>query len=150
QSQAEKEGQKRRKLVSDGLPRLMTGDKFFSSVVEHNAAQEKEKAEKEARKAEKEKHQEALEEWKKLKAAWDKRVEAQRKRYKEALSQWEQEKQLAKLECRRPGWKKPLLGRLERLAPKPKLQVLRKDGRPQIVTKRRKGTRTRTRIGIGR
>ncbi|KAI0363026.1 hypothetical protein BV20DRAFT_920894, partial [Pilatotrama ljubarskyi] len=123
QSQAEKEGRKRRKLVSDGLPWLMTGEEFFSSVIKHNAAQEREKAEKE-------KYQESLEEWRKLKAARDKRVEAQRMRYKDALSQWEQEKQLAKQEGRRPGWSKPLLGQLERLPPKPKLQVLRRDGEP--------------------
>ena len=38
------------------------------------------------------------------------------------MKEWENERELAKQERRRPGWAKPKLGKLEPVPPKPKLR----------------------------
>ncbi|TBU51511.1 hypothetical protein BD310DRAFT_953234 [Dichomitus squalens] len=60
----------------------------------HEQAQKRKAEEKEERKLEKE-HE---------------RVKAQKERYRQALEEWEDERQLAKTEQRRIGWQKPTLG----------------------------------------
>lgn len=125
QVQKDKEGRKRRKLLSDGLPRLLDGDEFFSRVVEHDAEQEQDKAEKDARKAGRKRYQRALKRWKRGETERKERVAAQRTRYKEAMVKWEREKQLPKQQRQAAAMIKPLLGPIERALPKPTLASTR-------------------------
>lgn len=124
QAQEEKGGKKKRKLLGDGLPRLMDGDEFFLKVREVEASQEQEKAEKDARKAEKDRYDKEMDAWKVAEKARKQRVAAQREQYHKALTEWEQERALAKKEHRRATLGKPLLGKIEAALPKPKLSAL--------------------------
>ncbi|KIK75679.1 hypothetical protein PAXRUDRAFT_45727, partial [Paxillus rubicundulus Ve08.2h10] len=57
--------------------------------------------------------------WKEVGAVWLEHNQVQRQVHKEALVAWEVEKDLAKVERRRPGWNHPKLGKLESALPKP-------------------------------
>lgn len=123
QAQVNKGSQKKRKLLGDGLPRLMDGEEFYSKVVEHQATQDREKAEKESRQEERKRYDKEMDGWRDQVKARKGRVAAQRARYKEALAAWERERALAKEERRRTTLVKPLLGKIEALPPKPKLSA---------------------------
>lgn len=123
QVQEEKGAKKKQKLLGDGLPRLMDADDFYSRVVEHEAAQEKDKADKEARQEARKHYDKEMDEWKekeKLRKEW---VAAQRDQYKKAMAAWDRERAMAKEERRRPALTKPLLGKIESALPKPKLST---------------------------
>ncbi len=116
---------KKQKLMGDGLPHLLDGDEFFDRVVEFEAAQTQKEAEKEQRRGEREAYDEQIEQWKMACAERDARVAAQRDRFARAKVLWEEERDLAKQERRRIGWKKPKLGRVEPVPAKPRLRARR-------------------------
>ena len=108
------------KLIGDGLPRVLTDDKFVEEVAKHDQAQKRKAEEKEERKAEKERHAKAMERWKEACRARDERVKVQKEQYHRALEEWEDERQQAKAERRRIGWQKPTLGPVEKKPERPK------------------------------
>ncbi|KAI0742798.1 hypothetical protein C8Q80DRAFT_1109554 [Daedaleopsis nitida] len=61
---------RRRKLMTDGLPRLLTGDVFFTQVTEFEDSQRQKQMEKEVRKQEREQYIKEMEEWKQEENAW--------------------------------------------------------------------------------
>ncbi|KAG1882514.1 hypothetical protein F4604DRAFT_1744553 [Suillus subluteus] len=112
---------KREKLVGDGLPRLLTGDEFYRSVVVHNNAADAEVAARESRRQERDERASLMKAWKEEDAKRLERNEVRMQEYKEELRQWEEERAKAKLERRRMTHVKPKLGRLEAPLPKPAL-----------------------------
>ncbi|KAJ8474688.1 hypothetical protein ONZ51_g7033 [Trametes cubensis] len=120
QAKEEKGTRKKRKLLTDGLPRLLDGDEFFQKVTEHEAVLQREKAEKDARKAERDRYAAAIDEWTKQEQQRKERVAEKRRQYRAAIEEWEREKGRAKQEGRRAGWGKPKLGKIEPQLPKPK------------------------------
>ncbi|KAM5538937.1 hypothetical protein V8D89_007432 [Ganoderma adspersum] len=114
EGQEEKEARpsKKRKLLGNGLPKLLTDDKVFTAVAEHEAEQEREKELQAKRKEDS-------------------------KRYEEALAAWkifEREHDKEKAEAKQQGWKagmaKPVLGPIE---PKP-------GGKPVHPSRQKKAT----------
>lgn len=124
QAQDGKTKQKKRKLLGDGLLRLMDGEEFYSQVKDTEAAQEIERVEKSARKAEKERYDAQMDAWKAKEEARKQRVTVQRQQYHDALAEWERERAVAKQEHRRSGLVKPLLGKIEPALLKPRLSAL--------------------------
>ncbi|KAI6162811.1 hypothetical protein EDD17DRAFT_1507684 [Pisolithus thermaeus] len=104
QEEKQKEQKKRKgKLVGNGLPRLLTGDEFYSQVVEF----------------EKEGRAEVTTAWKVAEIARREHNKVQRQEYKVELTAWVVERDAAKLEKRQPRWGQPKLGKLEPPLPKP-------------------------------
>jgi len=103
------------------LPRLLTGDEFFSRVVHAEEAHGKEVAEKEAHKGRQDEHTKALGE---LKAGDDERKkcnEVKRDAWKRAVADWQAQRDLAKERgIKWTGGKKPTLGGVEKVEPRPK------------------------------
>ncbi len=122
QSQEEKEGRpkKKGKLLGDGRPRLLDDDVFVAHVAEHEKTQRQKELEKKERAAETKRHRKVLEEWKAICKARDERVKTQREQYHEAMARWEKEKVVARAEQRKIGLEKPVLGKLEEKAKRPK------------------------------
>ncbi|KAG1736634.1 uncharacterized protein EDB91DRAFT_1055524 [Suillus paluster] len=89
---------KREKLVGDRLPRLLTGDKFYRSVVDHNNAADAEVAARESHQQERDERASLMKAWKEEDAKRLERNEVRRQEYKEELRQWEEERAKAKLE----------------------------------------------------
>lgn len=121
-------GKNRGKVLGDGLPRLLSGDEFYGRVVEFEEAQKRAVAEKTTRMEERKKHAEVLAEWKKLEDARKTENKARRECYHEALQAWECEKARAKAEKRKFSMKKPILGKLLPVIPRPKVSVMVEDG----------------------
>ncbi|KAF9220261.1 hypothetical protein BS17DRAFT_644709, partial [Gyrodon lividus] len=90
-------------LVSDGLPRLLTGNKFFKKVVNHQKA-----AEEEAMKI-----ADLVKAWKGAEAMWLERNKERRLVYKEEMARWNVKNKQVKSERRKPRWSKPKLEKLE-------------------------------------
>ncbi|KAH9891175.1 hypothetical protein C8Q73DRAFT_650870 [Cubamyces lactineus] len=118
QAKEEKGTQKKRKLLTDGLPRLLDGDEFFQTVTEHEAALQRKKAEKDARRAERDCYAAAIDEWTKQEQQQKARVAEKRRQYGAAVEEWEREKNRAKQKGQRAGWGKPKLGKIELQLPK--------------------------------
>ncbi|KAF9231425.1 hypothetical protein BU15DRAFT_82421 [Melanogaster broomeanus] len=119
---AQEEKQKKQKkgqLNGDGLPRLLTGEEFYTHVVEHEEAAEQEKIECESRRQRKEVQSRLLASWKEGDNARKQRNKERKVAYQDALQLWEEERNLAKQDKRRVAWAKPKLGKLEAPAPKP-------------------------------
>ncbi|KIK77966.1 hypothetical protein PAXRUDRAFT_165270, partial [Paxillus rubicundulus Ve08.2h10] len=119
---AQEEKQKKRKtgqLNGDGLPRLLTGDKFYNQVVEHQKTAEEVKIEHENHQKLREAQSGVMAAWKEADDARKKRNKDRREGYHEELRLWEVERDLAKQEKRQVGWAKPKLGKLEASVPKP-------------------------------
>ncbi|KIK81607.1 hypothetical protein PAXRUDRAFT_15145 [Paxillus rubicundulus Ve08.2h10] len=106
-------------LNGDGLLRLLTGDKFYNQVVEHQKTSEEEKIEHKNRRKLREAQLGVMAAWKEADDAWKKQNKDQQEGYHEELQLWEVERDLAKQEKRWVGWAKPKLGKLEASAPKP-------------------------------
>lgn len=120
-AQEEKQKKKRKgQLNGDGLPKLLTGDEFYMRVVEHEKALEQDKVDRENRQKQWEEQSQLMASWKEADEAQKERNKVQKEAYHGALHLWEAERDLAKLEKRRPGWKKPMRGELEKVAKKPK------------------------------
>ncbi|PIL26583.1 centromere protein B [Ganoderma sinense ZZ0214-1] len=123
QKQDEKGGMKKsKKIMGDGLPKLLDGDLFYNLVVDHDAAQDRKEAEKVERRAEKQRYDEAMKVWNQQVEYRKGRVLAQAEWYKQAVAEWEIERDRAKAEHRRAGWEKPKKGSIEPMPPKPKLR----------------------------
>ncbi|KAJ7270586.1 hypothetical protein B0H12DRAFT_994743, partial [Mycena haematopus] len=102
-------GNKKGRLVGDGLPRLLTSREFVRRVTEFEQ-QATEKAEELAkRKASREEKSEAMKQWKVLDDTRKERNKEIRLEHASRVLEWEAERDLAKQQRRRPGWKKPAL-----------------------------------------
>ncbi|KAG2092293.1 uncharacterized protein F5147DRAFT_585922 [Suillus discolor] len=119
--EAKNNSKKRGKLMGNGLPCYLSGDAFYTRVVDHEKAAADEEVAKQARKEGREQHAAVLEEWKKTEEARKKRNRELKGKYQMDLERWKEEKELAKLEKRRLAWKKPTRGKLEAPLPKPVL-----------------------------
>lgn len=113
----------KKKLMGDGLPKLLDGDTFFQRVVDHEEQTEREKAEKEQRTTIRAAHSKEITQWQENETARVARNKVKRALHKEVLAAWEEERQRAKAEKRRPGWIKPKLGPIEKPIPRPKTQA---------------------------
>lgn len=121
QEEAKNNSKKRGKLMGNGLPCYLSGDAFYTRVVDHEKAAADEEVAKQARKEGREQRAAVLEEWKKTEEARKKRNRELKGRYQTDLERWKEEKELVKLEKRRLAWKKPTRGKLEVPLPKPVL-----------------------------
>ncbi|KAJ7122627.1 hypothetical protein C8R43DRAFT_865806, partial [Mycena crocata] len=100
---------KKGRLVGDGLPRLLTSRDFVQRVVDfENDATEK-ASQLEKRKATRAEKGEAMKRWKELDDERKERNKEIRRNWEEDVKEWEAERDVAKAEHRRPGWKKPVL-----------------------------------------
>ncbi|KIJ70357.1 hypothetical protein HYDPIDRAFT_105065, partial [Hydnomerulius pinastri MD-312] len=107
------------KLHSDGMPRLLTSDEMFNEVVRYQEQQETKAVEQQAKKAAKEARSRKMEIWLREEEARKERNKAKTEEWKAASAEWEAERDLAKKEKRKPHWKKPARGPLEKARPKP-------------------------------
>ena len=89
----EQEGEKL-KTGGDGMPRLLTRDDFYQKVVEHNEAQEQAEAEKETRRLARENRAAEKAEWKREDDARKARNADRKAQWKEAVKEWEVERDL--------------------------------------------------------
>jgi len=103
-----------------GRASLLTADRFFEEIVELEAAQERAAQEKEQRKAVRETHGVALSNWKKQEDSRKERNEEVRRQYQEGVKEWEEERDCARAERRRPAWTKPKMSTMEKGIPRPK------------------------------
>ncbi|KAF9230796.1 hypothetical protein BU15DRAFT_17054, partial [Melanogaster broomeanus] len=107
------------KLVEDGLPRLLSGDKFYEKVVEFTKWQKEKEVQKETRQAEREELKAANDEWKKNEAKQKVENAARRECFHAAKSTWQAEKQEAQAAKQKFTKPKPKLGVLLKALPKP-------------------------------
>ena len=129
QEENQNEGKKKKdKLMGDGMPRLLTGDVFYDQVVEFDKAAADEEAQHENRKKQRESRAEALEIWKEAEKERRERNMIRKEIFKEELEAWEIEKELAKLERRKPRWGQPKRGKLEKPLPKPNIESVENGG----------------------
>ncbi|KAG1888132.1 hypothetical protein F4604DRAFT_2032175 [Suillus subluteus] len=121
-TRGEENGKKNAPLVGDGMPRLLTGDEFYNQVSEHRRAAEEESCSqrKEGRAA-------AMAVWKEAEGSAAEEKRGTSATYKEEVRLWEEERDCAKLEKRRPRWTKPKQGKLESPLPKPTLDDVEED-----------------------
>ncbi|KAI6017782.1 hypothetical protein BKA83DRAFT_17153 [Pisolithus microcarpus] len=120
QEEKQKEQKKKKgKLVGNGLPRLLTGDEFYSRVVEFEKSAADEELEHKRRQKQREGRAEATTTWKVAEIAQQEHNKVQRQEYKVELAAWVVERDAAKLEKQQPHWGQPKLGKLEPLLPKP-------------------------------
>jgi superfamily II DNA helicase RecQ len=108
------------KLNGDGMPRLLTSDEVFEQVLVYQERQQAKAAEKETRKAARMVRTREMELWMQEDEARKNRNKAKTEQWKVAVKEWEVEQRLAKQEKRKPQWKKPVRGPLEKPCPKPK------------------------------
>jgi hypothetical protein len=119
-AQEEKAGRKKgTRLVGDGLPRMLTGDVFVAQVITHENAMEAEAREKEMRAKRRAERSEELAHWKREEIERKERNKATRANFEAQKLEWEAERDLAKLEKRRPQWNKPKMGIIEKPVPRP-------------------------------
>lgn len=120
QTQAEK-GKKKptRRVLGDGMPRLLDDPTFVAKVVESEERLQKEADDKAERKRRKEARSVELALWKTAEKERKARNDVKRLTHQESVKAWEEERNQAKLEQRRPRWTKPKLGPLESPIPKP-------------------------------
>ncbi|KAF9233925.1 hypothetical protein BU15DRAFT_90164 [Melanogaster broomeanus] len=119
---AQEEKQKKRKkgqLNGDRLPRLLTGDAFYSLVVEHEEMSANEEEACKACKKLRDKRAGLMEAWRDADKKRLERNSSRREAYHHELALWTEECVRAKVEKRRPGWARPKLGKLESPIPKP-------------------------------
>lgn len=125
QLQAREESQKNPKakgrLLGDGLPRLLTGDEFTQKTQEHEEYQLAKQAEKERRKAARNNYAEQVNERKRLCAERKERNAKITSNWQAKVTEWEQERDVARKEKRKTRWNKPKRGPMEPPIPKPKL-----------------------------
>ena len=100
-----KNGKKR--LMGDGKAKLFTDDEFYNLCIEDEQEREKDTADKEQQHIQRETHIAALMEWKKKNDAIRNRNEEKKATFNEALKAWEDDRDAAKREKRRPRWTKP-------------------------------------------
>lgn len=106
------------KLMGDGKAKLLSGDAFVALVIEHEEATRKGAEEKEARKTAREMHSQVMSKWKAAEEERQKRNRECTEWFKEAVEDWEIERDEQKLQ--KPCWAKPKREALEGPIPKPK------------------------------
>ncbi|KAG1777812.1 hypothetical protein EV702DRAFT_969002 [Suillus placidus] len=114
--EAKNNSKKRGKLMGNGLPCYLSGDAFYTRVVDHEKAAADEEV---AKQEEREQRAAALEEWKKMEEARKHHNRESKGKYQMDLEWWKEEKERVRLEKRRLAWKKPMRGKLEAPLPKP-------------------------------
>ncbi|KAF7368486.1 HTH CENPB-type domain-containing protein [Mycena venus] len=109
-AQEEKKNKKKKgRLVGDGLPRLLTAREFVRRIEEFEKNATEKAAALEQRKATRLEKADALKGWKVLDEERKERNKEIKEEWKERVKEWEAERDLAREEHRRPGWKKPVL-----------------------------------------
>jgi len=123
----QKAGRSKGRLLSDGMPHVLTSDEFLGRVQAREAATV-------AEEGEKRKRNQARAAWKLALTEWEAEDVARRSRNEEliaahdkAIIEWQEERDRAKSEQRRPGWKKPARGLLEVAQPKPLFKDFQND-----------------------
>jgi hypothetical protein len=112
QLKAQEEKKKKKKkghLVGDGLPCLLTAAAFVDRVVQFEADKARKEADLVHRKSVREVRTIALVEWKRLDDERKDMNKVIRDLWQEAVDKWELERNTAKVEKRKIGWKKPVL-----------------------------------------
>ncbi|KAJ7890342.1 hypothetical protein B0H13DRAFT_1602433 [Mycena leptocephala] len=124
-AQEDKKNRKKKgRLVGDGLPRLLTAREFVRRVEEFEKNATEKAAALEQRKVTRLEKADALKDWKALDEERKEQNKEIREAWKERVKEWEVERDLAREEHRRPGWKKPVLkGLLFPPLPKPGFAV---------------------------
>lgn len=94
----EKKGKdsERGKLISDGLPKMLTSNEFHERIVEFTRWQKEKEVEKEVRKKAGEEYQEELMVWKMAEEERKKKNDEIKEKYHEAVITWEKQKDEAK------------------------------------------------------
>ncbi|RDB27179.1 hypothetical protein Hypma_004386 [Hypsizygus marmoreus] len=111
---------KSKRIVGDGMPRLMSGDDVFAMIEAADEQAAKEAQEKEKRKIAREGHGEVLAQWKEKEKERIARNKERHAAYHASVKAWEAGRALAKAEGRQAGWKKPQLKGIEKPIPRPK------------------------------
>ncbi|KAG6374888.1 hypothetical protein JVT61DRAFT_3617 [Boletus reticuloceps] len=127
QEEKKKTGQKKGKILGDGLPRLLSGDAFFHQVVEHEEAQKQVIEEKKTRVKEWSRHAEAPAEWKRQEEERKARNNVLREQHRAVSQAWTEKKAQAKAEKTKFTEKRPTLGKLPGPIPCPKLVVVEEE-----------------------
>ncbi|KAF9007689.1 hypothetical protein BDZ89DRAFT_898224, partial [Hymenopellis radicata] len=125
QEEKKKRPKKKSRKFGDGLAKLVTGDTFYQTVVEHEQAAEEETAAKEARADVKTDYQEAIAIWTRNEEKRVARVNKKKADHREAVKEWERERNAAKSESRKARWTKPKLGPIEKQRPKPTMKSVK-------------------------
>ncbi|KAG6331235.1 hypothetical protein ID866_7857 [Astraeus odoratus] len=115
------------RLNSDGLLKLLSADKFYNKVLDHQKATEEEKSACENCLKERKSKQTIMAAWRDVEDAWKVWNNAWKDAFHEEMDAWKKEKTLAK-ESWLVGQKKPKLGKLEKSAPKPVVEVSKSHG----------------------
>ncbi|KAJ7174173.1 hypothetical protein C8R43DRAFT_873500 [Mycena crocata] len=112
-AQEEKKNRKKKgRLVGDGLPRLLSARAFVRRVEEFEKNATEKAAALEQRKATRMEKADVMKEWKAVDDERKERNKEIKRDWQEQVKEWEVERDLAREEHRRPGWKKPVLKHL--------------------------------------
>lgn len=102
------------------LYRVLAAVEFIAEVQAYAERQLAEAEEKERKKGAKAAYAKALEVWTKAEESRKAEKAARTADWKKEVEEWEEERDLAKQEKRKARWKKPVLGKFPKAAPKPK------------------------------
>ncbi|EUC67710.1 hypothetical protein RSOL_547390, partial [Rhizoctonia solani AG-3 Rhs1AP] len=111
-------------LIGNGLPAVLTLVGFHARVVEQNEAAQQERERKEVVAKAKQEHKQRMDQWKKVNNKHIERNKERSNEWKAAVSAWEVEQDLAKIEKCPQGWNKPPKPKPQKAAPKPVLILL--------------------------
>jgi hypothetical protein len=124
ETKEEKKNKKRKvtKLVGDGLPRLLTGDKFYELAKEKEREVREIEKQKEARKGGKVAYRMAIEEWDEAEQARKDETTTIKANWEKSVAAWTRKKAAAAKKGNKFTEKKPKRDALPRKTPKPKLK----------------------------
>ncbi|KIK36679.1 hypothetical protein CY34DRAFT_93971, partial [Suillus luteus UH-Slu-Lm8-n1] len=126
--EAKKQSKKKNgKLMSDGLPQLLSGDEVYERVMNHEKELKRVADDKKTRREERDRRSGALATWKRLEDERKRENNEQRTRYREAVGIWNEEKSKAKLSKQTFTLKKPVLGKLQPPVPRPRFNACEED-----------------------
>ncbi|EIN03599.1 hypothetical protein PUNSTDRAFT_77752 [Punctularia strigosozonata HHB-11173 SS5] len=131
QEKKEDKAGKKKRIMGDGMPKLLTSDEFVQLVIDHEEAELETERTKARRRKLAEKRAKLMEKWKEDEKARLERNKAQRQRFKDEMEAYEVEKANAKAEKRKLHLCKPKLGKVEAQAPKPKISETTDDDSEQ-------------------
>jgi len=117
-------GEKRaslRKVWGDGKAKVLTQDDFFEGIKTMHEARDAAKEASLKRKDAKERCKEATEVWKVRNSDRLERNVSARAAWTREVRLWETERDNAKVDRRKPSWKKPRMPPVEKITPKPKV-----------------------------
>ncbi|KAH7101946.1 hypothetical protein BKA62DRAFT_596829, partial [Auriculariales sp. MPI-PUGE-AT-0066] len=110
---------KKIRLHSDGMPRILTNDKFYEQVVEAERVAEREENQRLQRAAARKAYDQAVEDWQQIEDARKTQNIALKLRYAELKKNWENERDRAKRARTKPRWDLPKCGPLGKQIPRP-------------------------------